>query len=98
MRSALCDDGKRRIMAKVEVAVDTNSITYYALAHPDILYNDSPVTKIRTLNKRQLFLLAKETLRQHGTEQPYELVADNYKNSCVEDLKTYIAELFPEID
>jgi len=34
MRSALCEDGKRRMIAKVEVPVDGTQIAVYAIGHP----------------------------------------------------------------
>ena len=51
MRSAICDDGKRRILAKVEVPVGATDITYYALAHPEILNNDNPENKLAQCTK-----------------------------------------------
>tara|TARA_B100000035_G_scaffold83946_1_gene70499 strand:- start:458 stop:754 length:297 start_codon:yes stop_codon:yes gene_type:complete len=98
MRSAICDDGKRRILAKVEVPVGATDITYYALAHPEILNNDNPENKLAQLNKRQIFLLAKETLRRWGTEEPFELVVQNYKRECINKLEKHVTSLFPEID
>ena len=98
MRSTICDDGVKRIMAKVEVPVDSRSITYYALRHPEVMNNENPEAKIKSLNKRQIFLLAKETLRLWGTDDPFETVAENYKNGAVERIGQHVRSLFPEID
>lgn len=85
-------------MAKVEIPVDSRSITYYALRHPEVMNQDSPEHALKGLNKRQIFLLAKETLRLWGEEEPFETVAMNYRNGSVERLGEYVRTLFPEID
>lgn len=97
MRSKICDDGKRRILAKVEVAVDTNDILTFALVHPS-LTGDEAMNDFENLNKRQLFNLAKETIRMYGTAQPAEMVGSRWSEKQIVRARQHVRRLFPEVD
>ena len=97
MRSKICDDGKRRILAKVEVAVDTDDILTFALVHPS-LAGEEALNDFMNLNKRQLFNLAKETIRLYGTAQPAEMVSSRWSQKQITRARTHVRTLFPEID
>lgn len=97
MRSKLCDDGKRRILAKVEVAIGTDDILTFALVHPS-LSGDEAMNDFENLNKRQLFNLAKETIRMHGTTALAEMVDSRWSQKQITRARQHVRLLFPEVD
>lgn len=98
MRSALCEDGKRRMIAKVEVPVDGTEIAVYAMGHPSLGEYANPMHGIEKLNKRQIYQLAKDTIREFGIHVPYEIVSGRWKEQHVQRVKNYVVEMFPECD
>jgi hypothetical protein len=99
MRSKVCDDGKRRILAKVEVAVDTSQISTYALVHPTFLEVKDPMSEFENLNKRQLFNLAKESIRLFGVNSPNEIVGTTiWSKKQIARANAHVQTLFPEVD
>jgi hypothetical protein len=60
MKSALHPDGVRRITMKMEVAVDIDSLTLYAL---DMVSGEpNPVDIVLGANKREIFALARANI------------------------------------
>jgi endonuclease YncB( thermonuclease family) len=98
MRSKLCEDGKRRILAKVEVPVDTDQISTFALVHPSFNQVPDPMNRFENLNKRQVYNLAKETIRLYGIDAPFEMVGINWSAAQIARAKVHITTLFPEVD
>lgn len=98
MRSALCEDGKRRMIAKVEVPVDGNQIAVYAIGHPSLKEYANPMHGIEKLNKRQIYQLAKDTIREYGVHVPYEIIEERWKTQHIERVKTFVVDMFPECD
>lgn len=99
MRSKLCEDGKRRILAKVEVPVDTSQISTYALVHPSFLEVEDPMSEFENLNKRQLFNLAKESIRMFGVDHPNEMVGSTiWSKKQIARANAHVQTLFPEVD
>jgi hypothetical protein len=97
MRSKQCEDGKRRILAKVEVPVDADAILTYALAHPS-LEGDDAMNHFENANKRQLFQMAKETIRLYGVEKPADRVSVRWTERQIERARIHVRRLFPEVD
>ena len=98
MRSKLCDDGNRRILAKVEVPVGTSEISNYVLQHPSFADVVSPINTFESLNKRQLFILAKESIRWFGTMRanpPNKIV---WPDNHIARAKKHVKIMFPEVD
>ena len=98
MRSALCDDGKRRMIAKVEVPVDGTEIALYAMGHPTLKEYANPMHGIEKLNKRQIYQLAKDTTREYGVQVPYDIVNERWKEQHRQRVTNYVVEMFPECD
>lgn len=98
MRSKLCEDGKRKILAKVEVPVDIESMTHYTLAHPDMNNGQDPLKMLSALNKREIFALAKTSIRLWGVDQPTVNVQSKFDPEYIQSAQKYIKSLFPEVD
>jgi hypothetical protein len=98
MRSAVCDDGKRRMIAKVEVPIDGRQIAVYAIGHPSLQEYANPLHGIEKLNKRQIYQLAKETIREYGVHVPYKIVEDRWQPKHVEYVTKFVVDMFPECD
>ena len=97
MRSKVCDDGKRRILAKVEVAMGTNDIMLFALVHPS-LTGDEAMNDFENLNKRQLFNLAKDTIRLYGTEEIEFVAKSKWSEKQIARARQHVRRHFPEVD
>ncbi len=99
MRSKLCEDGKRRILAKVEVPIDAAQISTYALVHPSFYQIEDPMSEFENLNKRQLFNLAKDTIRMYGVDTPHEMIGGSrWTKKQVGRANAHVQSLFPEVD
>ncbi len=98
MRSKLCEDGKRKILAKVEVPVDIESMTHYTLAHPDMNNGQDPMKMLTALNKREIFALAKTSIRLWGVDLPSKSVQAKWDAEYIQTAQKYIKKLFPEVD
>jgi len=98
MRSALCQDGKRRMIAKVEVPVDGTQIAVYAIGHPSFQEYANPMHGIEKLNKRQIYQLAKDTIREYGITVPYNIVDQRWKPQHIDKVKSFVVQMFPECD
>lgn len=97
MRSRACPDGRRRILAKVEIPLDIDMIAQFSLAHPSMIGDDA-MNRFQSLNKRQLFGLAKETIRMYGSEYPANIVEERWRDQQVARAREHVAALFPEVD
>lgn len=98
MRSKICEDGKRRMIAKVEVPVDGKMIALYAMGHPDLQEYANPMHALEVLNKRQIYNLAKETIREYGIHVPHEVVEERWKPQHREKVTKFVVDMFPECD
>ena len=69
MRSAICPDGKRRILTKIEVPMDIEDITRYAfesVVREHNLPKDEYIVRLKNMNKRELLRAAKECIKSNG--------------------------------
>lgn len=98
MRSKVGEDGLRTILAKVEVPIGRDQIAMYAMSHPSLKEYANPMHGIEKLNKRQVFVLAKDSIREFGVHIPYEIVEDRWEPEHVERVKKHMIDLFPECD
>jgi hypothetical protein len=98
MRSNLGEDGVRRILAKVEVPVTSREIATYAMCHDSLQEYANPLHGIEKLNKRQVFLLAKDVLRKRGTMAPKEIMQQRWKEKQINDVYNFVKAQFPECD
>lgn len=98
MRSTICEDGVRRILAKVEIPVGSEQISTYAMVHPIFHNSNDAMNEFENLNKRQLFNLAKESIRLYGTQSPTEMVSGRWSNKQIIRAKRHVNTLFPEVD
>lgn len=98
MRSKLCDDGNRRILAKVEVPVGASEISTYVLQHPSFHDVESPINTFESLNKRQLFILAKESIRLFGTMRGDPSHSFVWPDNHIRRAKKHVKTMFPEVD
>lgn len=105
MRSKQCNDGKRRIIAKVFVPMGVSEITTFALANPQFLDENSQVHSeamnlFENLNKRQLFNVAKDTVALYGDsiEKADGFVIKVWSNKQIERARDHVERLFPEVD
>ena len=98
MRSKMMDDGVRRILAKVEVPVTSREIATYAMCHKSLQEYANPLHGIEKLNKRQVFLLAKDVLRERGTIAPQEIIQERWEEKHINDVYKFVKQQFPECD
>lgn len=98
MRSKVSDDGKRRILAKVEVAVDTDKILRYALVHPMFSDSNTKLDDFEKLNKRQIFKCAKESIGMFGSKILEQSVPPMWSSRQVDRARQHVRRLFPEVD
>lgn len=97
MRSKLCEDGKRRILAKVEVPMAVDDILTFALAHPVFSNTDEAMNEFENLNKRQIFNLAKETIKLYGTAND-SMSETSWTPKQITRARNHVQLLFPEVD
>lgn len=98
MRSNLGEDGVRRILAKVEVPVTSQEIATYAMCHDSLQEYANPLHGIETKNKRQVFLLAKDVIREYGTKEPANIIKQRWSEQAIKDVYRFVEEQFPECD
>ena len=96
MRSAICLDGKRRILTKIEVPMDIKDIAGFAWTavikdevSKEWKSRDNPAEKIKNMNKREILSLAKKTVRKDGTAGPTEFP---------DDILQHVKNMVPEVD
>ena len=96
MKSLKHPDGVRRITMKMEVAVDVQSLTMYALdmvgTEPD------PVSIIEGANKREIFALARANIQAFGRDTALNNVPQAIPLADIQRATAHVAQSFPEID
>ena len=96
MRSSKCPDGKRRILAKIEVPMDIEDIAGFAWTavikdevSKEWKSRGNPAEKLKGMNKREILRLAKKTVKKDGTAEPHEYPAE---------VLQHVKRMFPEVD
>lgn len=97
MRSKICEDGKFRIQAKVVVPMGVQEITMFALANPRFFSVEEAMNDFENLNKRELFNVAKESIALRGTNQPDDIVNENWTQRQINRAHNHVIMLFPEV-
>lgn len=100
MRSKICEDGVRRIIAKVVVPMGIPEITTFALSNPAFAGDEEAMNTFENLNKRQLFKLAKDSVAYRGDDmaQAEQVVNSNWTPRQIERARKHVEMLFPEVD
>lgn len=81
---------------KMEVAVDVQSLTRYAL---DMLKNESdPVGLVQGCNKREIFALARANIQSFGRDTALHNVPQVLTQSQIDLAETHVRSQFKEID
>lgn len=96
MRSKDTGNG-RKILAKVEVPLNVEDITTYALRYLDDVGDDDIRETILTANKREIFNMAKSAIYRWGTEEPKGYVQQKL-NGHYNPIKKIVQHKFPECD
>jgi len=96
MKSLKHPDGVRRITMKMEVAVDVQSLTLYAL---DMVSSEpDPVSIIQGANKREIFALARANIQAFGRDTALNNVPRAIAAEDIERATAHVSQTFPEID
>lgn len=96
MKSVLHPDGRRRITMKMEVAVDVDTLTQYAL---DMVKGESdPVGVLMGANKRQIFALARANIQSYGQDTALQNVPQAVAAADLARVREHVKSMFPEID
>jgi len=99
MRSTVCEDGNRRLLAKVVVPMGVREIAMFALANPQF-HKPAPrsLADFKNLNKRQLFNVAKDTVAMQGNMLPENIVNEYWTPKQIANAFEHVTMLFPEVD
>jgi hypothetical protein len=96
MKSVVHPDGRRRITMKMEVAVDVDTLTQYAL---DMVKAETdPVALILGANKRQIFALARANIQSYGQDTALQNVPKSVSAADLARVRDHVRAVFPEID
>jgi hypothetical protein len=96
MKAVLHPDGVRRITMKMEVAVDVDTLTMYAL---DMVRGEpDPVAIIRGANKREIFALARANIQSFGKDTAVNNVPQTVSADQLQLAREHVRTMFPEID
>jgi hypothetical protein len=96
MKSVVHPDGVRRITMKMEVAVDVETLTLYAL---DMVRGEAdPVSIILGANKREIFALARANIQSYGKDTALQNVPQAVSREDLTKVQQHIRSVFPEID
>jgi len=96
MKSVLHPDGKRRITMKMEVAVDVETLTMYAL---DMLKTEAdPVALVQGCNKREIFALARANIQSYGRDTALQNVPQALTPVQIAAAQQHVQTQFKEID
>lgn len=100
MRSKICEDGNRRIIAKVIVPMGTQEIALFAMANPIFHGNEDAMNVFENLNKRQLFNIAKESISLRGDNVAIadDIATENWTPRQIVRAFDHVRRLFPEVD
>jgi hypothetical protein len=96
MKSVVHPDGRRRITMKMEVAVDVDTLTQYAL---DMVKGEAdPVSVILAANKREIFALARANVQCYGKDTALQNVPGAVSAQDLQRARDHVKSVFPEID
>lgn len=96
MKAVRHPDGIRRITMKMEVAVDVDTLTMYAL---DMVKSEpNPVDIILGANKREIFALARANIQSYGKDTALHNVPQTVPSADVQRARDHVRSVFPEID
>lgn len=96
MKAVKHPDGVRRITMKMEVAVDVDTLTMYAL---DMVRGEpDPVAIIRGANKREIFALARANIQSFGKDTAINNVPQAVTAADLQLAREHVRTVFPEID
>lgn len=80
---------------KMEVAVDVDSLTLYAL---DMVRNEpNPVDIVLGANKREIFALARANIQSYGRDTALNNVPNAVSAEDISTVRAHVADVFPEI-
>ena len=81
---------------KMEVAVDVESLTLYAL---DMVKTEpNPVDIIMGANKREIFALARANIQAYGRDTALQNVPKVVSPNDLKQVEEHVRSVFPEID
>ncbi len=81
---------------KMEVAVDVQSLTLYAL---DMVSSEpDPVSIIEGANKREIFALARANIQSYGRDTALKNVPLALAAEDIQRATAHVSQTFPEID
>jgi hypothetical protein len=96
MKAVLHPDGVRRITMKMEVAVNVQTLTMYAL---DMVRSEpDPVAIICGANKREIFALARANIQSYGKDTAITNVPTFINAVQMKKAEEHVRNMFPEID
>jgi hypothetical protein len=100
MRSMICEDGRRRILAKVLVPMGREEITLFALSNIRFMGDDDAMNNFERLNKRELFATAKDTVSFFGDSASgaADRINVTWTERQVQRARAHVDRLFPEVD
>lgn len=103
MRSTKLPDGRKVLMAKINVPVGAWEIAMYALMHDKLRGKPNPVQEIEGMSKRAVYGMAKESIYKLGIVCPtMEEVLKGYDTEQmyynVQAFVDHLRELFPEVE
>jgi hypothetical protein len=96
MKAVKHPDGVRRITMKMEVAVDVDSLTHYALDM--VKHEPDPVAIITGANKREIFALARANIQSYGRDTALQNVPLSINPAELALAREHVRNVFPEID
>lgn len=80
---------------KMEVAVDIDSLTLYAL---DMVRTEpDPVSIVLGANKREIFALARANIQSYGRDTALNNVPNAVSAEDISTVRAHVADVFPEI-
>lgn len=81
---------------KMEVAVDVESLTMYAL---DMVKGEQdPVGIVLGANKREIFALARANIQSYGRDTALDSVPKTVSAADIKRVQAHVRSVFPEID
>lgn len=94
MRAKICDDGVKRINAKIEIPMSHNDVSDYILSA--ITTANLTIDSVQRLNKRELLRLAKGEIYQMGVEKPKACLDIVDRDTSI-IIRNYVKQMFPEL-
>jgi len=96
MKAVLHPDGKRKINMKLEVAVDVETLTMYALDM--VKAEQDPVGLLKGCNKREIFALARANIQSFGRDTALHNVPQALTAEQITVAREHVQTQFKEID